>query len=347
MKVRVGQLPYLFVIVSVRRLGKANFVAGFTVSGVSARCSGGDGDGDGRPSSISKYRRPFLSLAAEDDSVLDVTNLTSIATWEEIAIDRSSTLTESWSIGERLRSGETILKVNGLVSEDECNILKSSCRREASLSPGTQLEKAGLVRLPTIGAWERAQQTETPCTDPLSPEMNTLVQELLARVMQMIDLQLPSLVETLFKDDSKSKTVSKRTATSLAELFVTKQLKFSSREPAINVYTAGGEFLAHKDAQALTVLLPFSSPTTDFRGGGTAFWSQDSRGHRVEDPSLLVRPSAGTVLLFGGCVTHAGQPILEGTRVVLVASFSPLPPKGQDHSVAPTMPQRDIYGDSM
>jgi len=337
---KVRQLPYLFVVVVVRRLVIAN-VAGFTVSGVAARGIGGDG----RPSSISQYRRPFLSLATEEDDNMLIHPPRTV-TWKEVAIDPNINLTESLSVGERLRAGETILTLSGLVSEDECNILKSSCRREASLSPGTQLENAGLIRLPTIEAWERAQQTETPCTDPLSPEINELVHELLARVIQMIDLELPSLVETLFVDDSNSTSESKRKTTSLTDLFQTQQLKFSSREPAINVYTTGGGFLAHKDAQALTILLPVSLPTTDFEGGGTSFWSQDSRGHRVEDPSLIVKPSAGTALLFGGCVTHAGQPVLDGTRVVLVASFSPLPRKGQDHSVAPTA-QRDIYGDSM
>ena len=84
------------------------------------------------------------------------------------------------------------------------------------------------------------------------------------------------------------------------------QLKFSSREPAINIYTTGGQFLAHKDAQSLTILLPLSSPT-DFTGGGTAFWTQDSRGHRVEEPSIIQKPkNCGTALLFGGCVTHSG-----------------------------------------
>ena len=50
-----------------------------------------------------------------------------------------------------------------------------------------------------------------------------------------------------------------------------------------------------------TILLPLSCPDSDFTGGGTAFWSQDSRGHRVEDPSLVLIPPAGTAMIFGGC----------------------------------------------
>ncbi|CAJ1967410.1 unnamed protein product [Cylindrotheca closterium] len=97
------------------------------------------------------------------------------------------------------------------------------------------------------------------------------------------------------------------------------QYQWSSREPAVNVYTPGGEFLAHTDSQSLTILVALTSPLED---GGTAFWSQDSRGHRVEGPSLVLRPPVGTALLFGGCVTHAGMPTSAGIRSVLVASFS-------------------------
>ena len=83
----------------------------------------------------------------------------------------------------------------------------------------------------------------------------------------------------------------------------------------------GGDFKMHTDKQALTILLPLSS-SNSFVGGGTSFWSQDSRGHRVEDPTIILKPPMGTAMLFGGCVTHAGVPVEEGIRVVFVASFS-------------------------
>lgn len=261
------------------------------------------------------------------------------ATWSEVPIDQDVPLSEELTVGERLKAGETVITLRGIISDKECEYLRRACTKVASSSEGTELEKAGLVRLPTIEAWERAKRTETPCADPLPPAIDALAQDILGRVTEMIDIELNVLVETLFVSSHENNRAS------LAELVRKEELKFSSREPAINVYTAGGEFLAHKDAQALTVLLPLSSPKKDFDGGGTAFWSQDSRGHRVEDPSLVLKPKAGTVLLFGGCVTHAGQSILDGTRVVLVASFSPLHPQGQGRQDA--TPQRDIYGDSM
>ena len=47
-------------------------------------------------------------------------------------------------------------------------------------------------------------------------------------------------------------------------------------------------------------------------------------------------------MLFGGCVTHAGVAVEEGTRVVFVASFS----RAAEESPV-IMEHRDIYGDSL
>ena len=104
------------------------------------------------------------------------------------------------------------------------------------------------------------------------------------------------------------------------------QLGFSLGEPAVNVYRTGGEFKPHQDRQSLTVLIPLSGPDA-FGGGGTAFWTADDcsgndPGHNA--PFISLKPQAGTGILFGGSVVHAGQPITAGERCVLVASFSPV-----------------------
>ena len=158
---------------------------------------------------------------------------------------------------------------------------------------------------------------------------------MLRRTLRRIDETLPSLVETLF-DTAGSKDEG------LLSLLEADALEFSSREPAINVYTDGGEFLAHKDHQALTVLVPLSTPDA-YGGGGTGFWAQDARGHRVEAPTKVLRPPAGTALLFGGGVVHCGMPVEEGSRVVFVASFS-LRGGKRERATAALM-SRDIYGD--
>lgn len=238
---------------------------------------------------------------------------TSKVSFAEVDIDgRSSKLeSEGETIGERIRSGESVVELRHLVSPGECDQLARTCLAAADAAAATRRgDKPGLVRLPTIAAAERAAATKTPCADPLPTEVDAALRTIMQRAAEYVDEQLSSLPSVLFQTHS------------LARLLDHHDLKFSSREPAINVYSAGGKFLAHEDAQALTLLLPLSCPNKDFAGGGTAFWHQDARGHRVEGPSLVSRPPAGTALLFGGCVTHAGVAVEEGSRVVFVASFS-------------------------
>ena len=105
----------------------------------------------------------------------------------------------------------------------------------------------------------------------------------------------------------------------------------SEGEPAVNVYTEGGRFKPHRDKQNLTIIVPLSDKVA-FTGGGTAFWSLTDCGSKisvvedvvpVNEPTFVLTPPAGTALLWTGCVTHAGQPVVIGERCVLVASFSP------------------------
>ena len=95
-------------------------------------------------------------------------------------------------------------------------------------------------------------------------------------------------------------------------------------EPAINVYEEGGYFGAHKDHLALTVLIPLTSPGENFGGGGTGYWrgNRESSENPTEEPDLILKPAAGSALVFGGDVTHAGMPVASGYRSVFVCSFS-------------------------
>mmetsp|Transcript_11848 Transcript_11848/g.28348 ORF Transcript_11848/g.28348 Transcript_11848/m.28348 type:complete len:156 (-) Transcript_11848:354-821(-) len=150
---------------------------------------------------------------------------------------------------------------------------------------------------------------------------DAICRSILLKVLDCIDQDEPSIPKVLFPSLS-SPSMSHKFLQSDPNTRTSHPYQWSSREPAVNVYTPGGEFLAHTDSQSLTILVALTAPLED-GGGGTAFWSQDSRGHRVEGPSLVLRPPVGTALLFGGCVTHeAGMPISHGMRGVLVASFS-------------------------
>jgi hypothetical protein len=97
---------------------------------------------------------------------------------------------------------------------------------------------------------------------------------------------------------------------------------FSGHEPAINVYTRGGQFEPHEDKYMCTVLVPLS-PLDGFEGGGTGFWSDDAPrvGGPGGEPTLVLRPPPGTALMWRGDVTHAGLPVSAGTRHVFVCSF--------------------------
>jgi hypothetical protein len=135
----------------------------------------------------------------------------------------------------------------------------------------------------------------------------------LARVQQIA----PSLLQTLFGTNCLSDETVVRN----------RKLNFTPNEPAISVYTAGGYFRPHIDGEKLTVLVPLSSGHA-FSGGGTAFWSiaaarEIERTGADLPPTLVVKPPAGTAMLWAGDVVHAGQSVSSGERIVLVASFSP------------------------
>lgn len=150
-----------------------------------------------------------------------------------------------------------------------------------------------------------------------------LCDDILGRMLSFVDAEYPRLVESSFGAGA-----------TLSELHAQDALEFSANEPAINVYHAGGGFVPHEDGCALTVLIPLSSPADgSFAGGGTGFWAPLARRSATDGlggdddeselkPSLVLKPARGSAMLFTGDVTHAGMPVEDGSRVVLVASFS-------------------------
>ena len=182
---------------------------------------------------------------------------------------------------------------------------------DATLSDSNALQE-GRLRLPLAEPTLRS-----------TPEVQALCDELLQRTLTLVEAHFPAVAALLGHEPTKLQQQGR--------------LVFSRGEPAINVYTCGGKFTPHEDCQTLTLLLPLSPPT-DFCGGGTAFWSTAgsdlradftinsrarwSRAMEGAEPSLVLRPPAGTGILFGGDVTHAGVEVDSGTRVVFVASFS-------------------------
>ena len=214
---------------------------------------------------------------------------------------------QGFEASQAVSLGHSVLMLHGLASAAECEALRTDA------VAGAAVERVHASRESRI-----RMQLET-----LREPSVALYDLLLLRACERVKDVLPTLLHDLFGADCLDD----------ATLVRNERLGFSSGEPAINVYQAGGSFKAHQDHQSLTVLIPLSDSDT-FVGGGTAFWSADQPlpeygGSGVDGvllgppPAVELIPPAGTALLFVGSVTHAGTPISSGERCVLVCSFSP------------------------
>eukprot|EP00966_Prymnesium_polylepis_P212035 4911168-Prymnesium_polylepis.2 len=234
-------------------------------------------------------------------------------------------------LGQSIQNGEVVVCVKGIASEPELAGLFAA----GVAACNTKREMTG--RTPATGRNRFAVSDP----DAFSSDVVLSCEEILLRVLDVVDEQIPSVYETLFRPSARWASRQplnaqgqqptelpplylEDTCPSLRELYMAGELEWSEGEPAINVYTENGFFGAHKDHLALTVLIPLTSPTQDFAGGGTGFWA----GNRAVDenpqspPTTVLKPPLGTALVFGGDLTHAGMPVEAGMRSVFVASFS-------------------------
>ena len=242
---------------------------------------------------------------------------------------------EDTVLGEAIARGEAVVCIPDAASNEECNQLFAACL-------------AACERRGTPAARGRSRFS---VSDPeaFSSEVVMTCEEILLRVMDYIDENIPSVYDTLFKPGPEwlswqplnarleqpevpPEEYLADTCDSLRELYMMGELEWSEGEPALNLYQATGYFGAHKDHLALTVLIPLTSPTGDFSGGGTGFWA----GNRLVDenpedpPTAVLKPPAGSALVFGGDVTHAGMPVETGFRSVFVCSFSTRTPASSE-----------------
>lgn len=194
---------------------------------------------------------------------------------------------------------DSVMVIDALVTPEECTTLRGAADAWCEQS-----------------AWNGEALRRIECHTRginLDGETHALVHTILARALWNIECLEPALAAELFP-----RTRSRH----LCDL----QFEFSGREPMLNRYTTGGMFAPHQDSHALTILVPLSTPGTDFSGGGTAFWSEsitvDSSVASNFPPSLVMTPVAGTALFWRGHVTHAGLPVKSGMRHVFVASFN-------------------------
>ena len=214
----------------------------------------------------------------------------------------------SRTVAEAVAHGHSFLIVD-LASMSECRALHA-----AAVDVARDMEDArqGLKRFAV--------------TDHLSDSMLELCDRILLRLLSTLNDGIPALLPALFGDALMPSTV-----------IHNPRLDWSPHEPAINLYSAGGTFKPHEDEQSLTCLLNLSE-SNEYNGGGTAFWHALEREEdgsiafarsqcERATPAHTCRPPPGKALVFGGQVTHAGVRVVDGLRVVFVASFSPVPPR--------------------
>jgi hypothetical protein len=142
-------------------------------------------------------------------------------------------------------------------------------------------------------------------SERLNKASRYLATDLIGRVLDIVQHELPAVAALLLGQSC---------APSYSQLRHT-ALEFSPGEPAVNVYTAGGEFSPHEDKQALTLLV-LLSPSSLCESDGTAFWSScadrvaaNPPTQQLESelpPALVLRPVPGDAILFAGHVTHGG-----------------------------------------
>jgi hypothetical protein len=232
--------------------------------------------------------------------------------------------------------------VPNFATQEECEALMTAAN---GALPKATAKAPGRYRLPTL--CEALGRLSTIDDEPAG-SVRSLDAVLIRRALELMESHDPALAASFFPRDH-----------GLTDLSIT----FSPGEPAVNIYSVGGEFRPHTDKQHISLLVPLS-PEGAFEGGGTAFWNashlpprrdagagsavhdddddnHDSRGDWAgndqsvigdESPpseserwlphDFLLRPQAGTLIVFGGHVTHSALPVLRGTRHIFVASFS-------------------------
>lgn len=302
---------------------------------------------------------PMVFAIPEEPMVLaipDEPTVVSAAGWDEVWLDLEASQTRT--LGESIQHGDVVVRVPEMASEGDLQKLLA-----AGLAAGdAQRARSGD---PTNG------RNRFPVCDSevFSQDVVLCCEEILLRVLDFVDDNIPSVYETLFRPSDAWASRQPLTAQgtqpevpppsyladscpSLRELYMAGELEWSEGEPAINVYTANGRFGPHADHMGLTVLIPLTCPTTDFSGGGTGFWGGRSsasggkgldglvndvehKGGMVPEgpPTTVLKPPLGTALLFGGDLTHAGMPVETGVRSVFVMSFSTRTPVSREDRV--------------
>lgn len=217
--------------------------------------------------------------------------------------------TDGRGLAVAVAQNRSVIRIPAFATSDEVALLRVEGERAAAEQRENKLtSSATRQRVEVFGRTLSSGGT----LSSLSPTVQALANILVRRAIQLVQTQLTALA------DSEG----------LADCGPDTPLDYSEGEPAINIYWPGGSFKAHRDMRALTLLLQLSNHGDDYEGGGTAFFPADTEPSDAlrckVAPTAVLRPAAGTALLWSGTLVHAGAQVTVGRRLVFVASFTPI-----------------------
>lgn len=195
-------------------------------------------------------------------------------------------------------TANSVLLIPNLLSEAECELLLTASEDKAEDISKTEAAK---LRMSVL---DHTRESKGDVHGGLGLHCTALWETVLnERLIPFLQTQLPDVFGELLAGAAG--------------------VEYAGSEPSVNRYLTGGEFRSHTDDEAVTVNCLLRKG--GFLGGGTEFWEDDGSSGLFNDDQCTVRlhPEPGVGVLFHGDVWHAGAPVTEGVRYLLVASFTP------------------------
>lgn len=162
-----------------------------------------------------------------------------------------STPAESLALGHSV----VVISPELLALSEECEVL----REEASAQAAAERQRLSSSTLWNFEGSPGVERVRLPVVEHLSDAGLALCDAMLLRGCAVAGAQWPELISDLFPGDpdalENNGCLDGRFGFCLNE-----HLGFSLKEPAVNVYQAGGRFKPHKDNQRLTILITLSDP---------------------------------------------------------------------------------------
>lgn len=182
----------------------------------------------------------------------------------------------------------SLLLVPGLLSKAECEQLIAETEQLHAAKSETSTHSSNTA--------PRRKLLIEELSDPVRELFDQMLRE---RLLPLISRELPTIEDYVWvRSRDVWENAERRDLPSPLEPRVLGRglgslaYRFSQLEPAINRYSAGGDFPTHIDGHALTVNVLLQCDV--FEGGGTQFWNEDGEASDP-NPTVVVHPTAGTV----------------------------------------------------